>query len=234
MNGNNSNYSRIGRKKRKNRGNQLLNIMIGLVVVLIVIVGANIFMSSNDDKKDQVANQDEQGSIDENFSEEDANTDDGSVTDDKDDSNANDEVTDDGGSDSAGAGTSGNGQNDDEGDSEDTVTTVPNDEEIVVETIVDAAWKPIGTVQTGEHVSIYNDESVDWDEKKEAIAYATKFPVESLIYWKIKNGGGPQKSIGIVSTRDKSEKFRVYLEWVDGQGWKPVKMDILNTLDFEY
>lgn len=230
MNGNNSNYSRIGRKKRKNRGNQLLNIMIGLVVVLILIVGANIIMGSNDDKKNQTANQDEQGSIEENSSEEDAGTDNGTPADDQaDDSEANDE-----GSTGAEAGTSGNEQTDDKGESEDTVTTVPNDEEIVVETIVDAAWKPIGTVQTGEHVSIYNDESVDWDEKKEAIAYATKFPVESLIYWKIKNGGGPQKSIGIVSTRDQSEKFRVYLEWVDGQGWKPVKMDILNTLDFEY
>ncbi len=29
-------------------------------------------------------------------------------------------------------------------------------------------------------------------------------------------------------------KYRVYLEWVDEKGWKPVKMDILNTLDFEY
>ena len=27
--------------------------------------------------------------------------------------------------------------------------------------------------QTGEHVSLYDGESVDWDEKKQAIAYAT-------------------------------------------------------------
>ena len=58
--------------------------------------------------------------------------------------------------------------------------------------------------------------------------------MEGLIFWRIENGGGPQKSIGIVSTRDKSEKYRVYLEWVDEKGWQPVKMDILNTLDFDY
>ncbi len=59
-------------------------------------------------------------------------------------------------------------------------------------------------------------------------------PEDALIIWKIKNGGSPQKSIGIVSTKDKVEKYRVYLEWVDEKGWKPVKMDVLNTLDFNY
>ena len=75
---------------------------------------------------------------------------------------------------------------------------------------------------------------VDWAEKKKALSYATGHSEDELIFWKIKNGGGPQKSIGIVSTRDKSEKYRVFLEWVDEKGWKPVQMDILNTLDFEY
>ncbi|MDW0117421.1 YrrS family protein [Sporosarcina thermotolerans] len=239
MNGTNSNYSRTSRKKRKNRGNQLLNIMIGLVVVLIVIVGANIFIGSkNDDSKDQTANQDAQENIEENSSENDADTDgeNGMPADDEDqsnDSDVNDESTDDGGSDGSGAGTSGDG-NTDEANDEDTITIVPNDEEIIDETIINNAWQPIGTVQTGDHISIYEIGTVDWDEKKKAIAYATGFPEESLIYWKIKNGGGPQKSIGIVSTRDEVEKFRVYLEWVDEKGWQPVKMDILNTLDFEY
>ena len=65
-------------------------------------------------------------------------------------------------------------------------------------------------------------------KKLKALAYATGLSKDTMIIWKIKNGGSPQKSIGIVSTKDKVEKYRVYLEWVDGKGWKPVKMDVLN------
>lgn len=44
------------------------------------------------------------------------------------------------------------------------------------------------------------------------------------------NGGSPQKSIGTVTSKDQTEKYRIYLEWVDGQGWKPTQMDVLNQL----
>ncbi|MBO1912120.1 YrrS family protein, partial [Microvirga sp. 3-52] len=99
---------------------------------------------------------------------------------------------------------------------------------------IKTGWEPIGTKQTGEHVSLYDGKSVDWQEKISAISYATDLAEDALIIWKIKNGGSPQKSIGIVSTKDKVEKYRVYLEWIDEKGWKPVKMDVLNTLDFDY
>lgn len=96
------------------------------------------------------------------------------------------------------------------------------------------AWEPIGTEQSGEHVSVYKRNSVDWKEKEQALIYATGISAENMIIWKLKNGGSPQKSIGIISTKDKTEKYRVFLEWVDNEGWKPVKMDVLTTLDFNY
>ncbi len=115
-----------------------------------------------------------------------------------------------------------------------SVTYITPDDAIIAETITNASWQPIGTTQTGEHASQYDRASVDWAEKQQALAYATGLSQDSMIFWKIKNGGGPQKSVGIVSSKNKAEKYRVYLEWVDGQGWKPVKMDVLNTLDFDY
>ena len=115
-----------------------------------------------------------------------------------------------------------------------TVTYGPSDDKIIAETVVNTAWKPIGTTQTGVHTSMYDGKSVDWNEKKQALAYATGLSENEMIFKKIKNGGGPQKSIGIVSSRDGSEKYRVYLEWVDEQGWKPVQMDKLTTLEFDY
>ncbi|MFD0943522.1 YrrS family protein [Savagea faecisuis] len=109
-----------------------------------------------------------------------------------------------------------------------------DEDSIVIETIVDTSWEPIGTKQTGYHESKYDGKSIDWHEKREAIAYATLFDVDDLIFWKIKNGGDEQRSIGIVSTFDEKHKYRVYLQWEDGKGWKPTKLEVLRTLDFEY
>ena len=41
----------VNRKKMRNRSNQLLNIMIGLVVVLILVVGTYIIIGNNDDEE---------------------------------------------------------------------------------------------------------------------------------------------------------------------------------------
>lgn len=100
----------------------------------------------------------------------------------------------------------------------------------VLESRIDPSWEPIGTAQTGPHVSLYDGTSVDWKEKEQALLYATGLTDDNVIFWKIRNGG-EQKSIGILSSMDKVEKYRVYLEWIDGEGWKPVQLDMLKTLD---
>ena len=224
-------FSRVERKKGRNR-NKILNSMIAVVVVLIVIATVAIFSDNksemepndieetangstdNDDVAKDVEDDDEDNLVeDSNPTMDEETTEPANTT----DTNLVDETT------------SG-----DTSDEPGSVTSVPSDDAIVAETIIDTAWKPIGTTQTGDHVSQYDGKSVDWNEKKQALAYATGLPQDSMIFWKIKNGGGPQKSIGIVSSRDSTQKYRVYLEWVDGEGWKPVKMDKLTTLDFDY
>lgn len=238
MKGNDPRYSRVNRKKMRNKSNQLLNIMIGLVVMLIIIVGASIIIGNNDDDGKESALKEEV--LD------DAGSSTDETQDEEDDSNS--ESEDENGSgeeESEGEGQSStesedvSGSDSSDGDAIDeeesgNVTIVPDNDEIIKETVINPGWQPVGTAQTGVHESKYDGESVDWNEKKKAISYAVGHSEEELIFWKIKNGGGPQKSIGIASTRDKSEKYRVYLEWVDEKGWKPVQMDILNTLDFEY
>ncbi|WP_158233023.1 MULTISPECIES: DUF1510 family protein [unclassified Sporosarcina] len=94
--------------------------------------------------------------------------------------------------------------------------------------VVNPDWKPVGTKQSGEHVSKYDGQSDDWHEKKKAISYATGMSEDQLYFDRIQNGGSPQKSEGIVRSKDNSKKFKVYLQWVDGQGWKPVKMEVLK------
>ncbi|KAA0965405.1 DUF1510 family protein [Sporosarcina sp. ANT_H38] len=226
--------SRVERKKGRNR-NKILNSMIAIVVVLIIIAAGAIFSGGKSDKEPSEI---EETANDSTVNEDVVEVEEDVEEDDKDnaaeDSNSSTEEET-----SEPSNTTETDQVDESttgGDSEkpDSVTSSPSDDAIVAETITDTAWKPIGTTQTGDHVSQYDGSSVDWNEKKQALAYATGLPQDSMIFLKIKNGGGPQKSIGIVSSRDSAQKYRVYLEWVDGEGWKPVKMDKLKTLDFDY
>lgn len=241
MKGNDPRYSRVNRKKMRNKSNQLLNIMIGLVVVLIIIVGASIIIGNNDDDGKESALEEEVLDDAGSSTDETQETEDDSISESKDQNGSSEtseeESDDEGQSSNESENDNGSDSSDEEAKDEEesgNVTIVPDNDEIIKETVINPGWQPIGTVQTGVHESKYDGESVDWNEKKNAISYAVGHPEEELIFWKIKNGGGPQKSIGIASTKDKSEKYRVYLEWVDGKGWKPVQMDILNTLDFEY
>ena len=232
-------FSRVRRKRQNNKGNKMLNWMIAIVVLLIVLVGVKILSSDSTPENKEAAitesaPDDETGSIE--------NSDD--ETDDEKNSGSSDQADDSEDDDSSKEGT----VSDESGDSEDsddssqkkedkkegTVTYTASEDAVVDETVSNTSWEPVGTSQSGNHVSQYDGKSLDWKEKQKALAYATGMSENELIFWKIKNGGSPQKSIGIVSSKDKSKKYRVYLEWVDGEGWKPTQMDVLNTLDFDY
>ena len=229
------NYSRVGRKKGRNRSNNILNLLIGVVVMLIIIVGVTIFVKSDGEQADEkpVDTTEENVNLPNSDEEQSKDIDDEKDVGQEDGNSAIDENT----TELPSTDESVESPSDNEIEvvpGDDSAISVPSDDDVVVETITNTAWQPIGTTQTGEHASQYDGESVDWIEKQQALAYATGLPRDSMLFLKIKNGGSPQKSIGIVSSRDKVEKYRVYLEWVDGQGWKPVKMDVLKTLDFDY
>ncbi|REB09953.1 DUF1510 family protein [Sporosarcina sp. BI001-red] len=229
-------FSRVRRKRQNNKGNKMLNWMIAIVVLLIVLVGVKILSSDSSPENKEVA-------ITETTPDDEASGTESSTE----GSDGEDKVEDsDQGADAGDKESSKEGTVSDESDESDdsstkkdtekegTVTYTASEEAVVDETVSNTSWEPVGTSQSGNHVSQYDGSSVDWQEKKKALAYATGMTENDMIFLKIKNGGSPQKSIGIVSSRDKSKKYRVYLEWVDGEGWKPTQMDVLNTLDFNY
>ncbi len=233
------NFSRTGRKKRRNRSNRILNLLIGIVVLLIIVVATSIIFQGGEDQADEDAVADQTVTEDNANTEEQAPTGNANTEEQAPTGNATDEHDEDGNDPQLENDPEmGNEENrqpeEDNTHSPGTVTIVPSEDEVIAETVINTSWQPIGTTQTGEHISTYDGKSVDWEEKKKALAYATGLPYNSMIFWKIKNGGGPQQSVGIVSSRDNKEKYRVYLEWVDDKGWKPVKMDVLTTLDFDY
>ncbi len=219
------NLSRRNRKKKRNRANNILNLLIAVVVVLIITVASTIFLKGGDDN--QVIEKNSSLTTEQTPEEEDGSQAAGDG--DGDDDVQSDESQD--GQEDFAIADEAEGEMDEQSG---VITYMSPDDDVIAETLVDTSWEPIGTTQTGEHVSKYDGQSVDWEEKKQALAYATGLPVDTMEFWKIKNGGSPQHSIGIVSSADKSEKYRVYLEWIDGEGWKPVKMDVLKTLNFDY
>lgn len=226
------------KKKNKNRSNSVLNMMIGLVFVLILITGAFIFMdqSSQDAQQPEsvrIASDTEEAeatNTEEDATEEDAiietnDTEDGATEEEQENSEPESEESSEATEEEIEEGSVTVGG---------TITREESKDPIVEETVINTSWEPIGTAQSGNHVSVYDTSSVDWKEKIGAISYATGLGENEMYIMRIQNGGGPQKSIGIVTSKDQSEKYRVHLEWVDGEGWKPVKMDVLRTLEGAY
>src|SRR5690606_22960382 len=52
-----------------------------------------------------------------------------------------------------------------------TITREDSSDPVVEETVINTSWEPVGTKQTGKHVSVYDKGSVDWNEKINAISY---------------------------------------------------------------
>lgn len=229
MNRPENNYSRSKRKKKSNRTNTIINILLGIVVVLIVITASMIFFGGNSNNK---ANQNKKQEIEEPKEETKEETNENNENNEKNNEKEPDkeDVNEDGEDLSK-----EEESNEDEGSEESGVLINKSpDDDYVKETILHTGWEPIGTKQQGDHVSLYDGTSDDWHEKIEAISYATGLSKDDMRIWKIGNGGNSQKSIGIVSSKSNDEKYRVYLDWVDDEGWLPVKMDILKTLDFNF
>ncbi|MBD8015766.1 MULTISPECIES: DUF1510 family protein [Planococcus] len=233
--------SRLKKKKEKNRSNSILNIMIGLVFALILIIGVSMLFSGGDDQ----ANESEEVAISTGTEEQTSGSDDGesaSAGDEDEDAEAKAEEEAAKKAEEAKAKEEAAKKAKEEKEKEEegsvtkggTITREDSSDPIVDETVINTSWEPVGTKQKGDHVSVYQKDSVDWNEKVKAVSYATGLDSNNMYVMMIKNGGGPQKSIATVQSKDESEKYRVHLEWVDGEGWKPVKMDVLKTLQGAY
>ncbi|MHA6260340.1 YrrS family protein [Sporosarcina sp. CAU 1771] len=226
-------FSRQTRRQGRKRKDKLLNFLIALVALLIVLTATIIFWGNDDeeqanDKKIEDRITEDEDVVDQDEESDSVEQDNKKETPEKDDTveieepeviEDNQEVVQ---------------EELEKPDDSASVEIERTDDDVVSETISNSSWQAIGTEQAGEHVSSYNAKSMDFLEKKKAIAYAVGQSEDSLNYWKVKNGGSPRKSIGIIDVKGTSEKYRVYIDWIDGQGWRPVKVDVLTTLDFDY
>ncbi|KQL20611.1 YrrS family protein [Cytobacillus solani] len=231
----NRNYDSSSRESRselrgkRRKTNLVLNMLIGLVILLIIFVSVKIFFGGNDEnaaeKEQKIESKQDEKDID---TEENKNS---AIDENKDEKQTESETEN----------TDESEENSADTEADDEIDPIPanEEEEVVTEggsngnvkkTIENPSWNPIGTTQTGEHYAVYDKESVDWAEMLQAISYATGVDQSNMNVWFLGNNGF-NKSVGTITTKDQKQIYRVYIDWVDGQGWKPTKVEELNKVE---
>ncbi|MBK5503294.1 MULTISPECIES: YrrS family protein [unclassified Bacillus (in: firmicutes)] len=89
------------------------------------------------------------------------------------------------------------------------------------------SWKPIGTEQGAKPAMKFKEGTVDWNEMKKAISYAVDVPEGQLIFDFIGNNG-ENKAYGNVRDKQSNKKYKVDIDWVENQGWKPVFVQVVK------
>ena len=198
--------SRLDLRDKQRKINKVYNISIVVVIILIVMVAITIF-SGKDDK--QISKEPKQSMQKEKTTKENSEN----TTGTKNNESINQKVV----------------------DKKDTKPVLEKVEGSgdgnVLNTYESKEWKPVGTKQTGTHTTSYEKGSTDWNEMTKAIAYGAGLNEASMRLWWLKNGGTSNTAIGTVSEGDNPQAYRVYIEWVDGEGWKPVKVEELKEND---
>ena len=197
--------SEIRSKRRKT--NMVLNGLIGLVLLLIIIVSVSIFSKDEPEKEQQEQTVENKMNTNDNGNEatKPAKQDQDTTKDNA--SNENENAA------------------DTEQKKDATITEGGGDN--IQKTIVDPSWEPVGTTQSGPNA----DATVDWDERVKALASAINVDESNMTVWYLSRNGQDQ-AIGTVTAKDNPQQaYRVYLEWVDGEGWKPSKVEELIEND---
>ena len=212
--------SRYNARHSKRKQNIILNSLIGIVVAVILVLMANIFFSG--DGSEPTAGEETNSAVNESTKSasdkentEDAITSDEADTSESEENNSSDEA--------ANKDTEKDEKNDDQEDEEKTDEQDGSEDHASGEVNLEGPWEPVGTTQSGNHVSDYTKGSVDWNEKLEAVETVVGYPKEEMVVHWLGGNGGPQKSVATVSQKGGNDtQYVIELEWVEGKGWKAV------------
>jgi len=219
MSGRETRSSRHLQPSRNKKLDKLLNVLIGIVVVLIIITATYVFKWQDDAEqtvKDEPTQEEKGDNKEEDKEPTKEDEKDLAVEEDK-TSEEEDKLE-------------PEKPQQEQGSPEESTSDNPEVEKV----ITNKNWQPTPTTQTGQHVSSYDSSSVDWSEKVATVTSVTGIDQNNMIIWRMQNNGGPNSSIATVSTKDKSQMYRISMEWVDNEGWLPVKLEQLNTLEGAY
>ncbi len=210
------------KRRQENKMNRTLNYLIALVSVLLVITLGVIFIVWDEDEAEEQLQTEDAALEAENLD---------AVEEDK----QEDETE-------AGQSATTNDATNDQSDENDSTVDANQDEAVinasddplVAEIWTNDAWQAYQTVQTGEHQSTFTQGHIDYEEKLQSIFSVVPIEQQESIIWSVKNNGNAKSAIAVISSNDKTQKYRVAIEWIEQQGWKPVQVEVLNTLEGTY
>jgi hypothetical protein len=224
-------YTRVNKfeKRRKNTKLMSLFIVAGSFLIILLI---GLWIFGPDDKSEQPneiagSNEDRTDSDDQSEEESVDESDKESGQDSTDSEESSSQIEENESNESETGSNETNENTHDPGEKEQVEPTTNDD--IVVEAYT-RDWQPIGTEQEGTHSVVYEEGSQDRMEMEKALQYATGLSEDNMITWWLQRNGD-QKVIGTVSDRAETQTYRVYIEWVDSQGWQPTMVEVLSEND---
>lgn len=206
-------YSRTARKKKSNK---IYNILIAIVFLLIIFFSVKLFFGSSSTAPASTNNDENPvvGDSQENKEPEEEET---GVKEEEPEEQSNE-------SEEEQPATEENNEEEEPV----TMEEEPSDDETIIRTLT-GNWEPVGTSQQEPHASVYDENHVDWSEKILAINRALGVQKDDYTLWFLGNGGNEHAAIARVTVKASNEHYRVYLQWVTNEGWKPVKLE--QTVD---
>lgn len=208
---------RSEKRAKRRKINRILNILIGIVLFLILFFGWKLLFSSSDqrvageidntqtEQQQPVTTNEEEEQVEETTTDTEPDT----TSETEEESQANEMESE---------------------SSEHEKVTQGDPASNVIRSIENQAWKPIGTNQSEPHTTVYDNGSTDRLEMERAISYATGVDQSNLIVWWLARNG-EDKVAATVATRDNEHIYRVYIDWVPNQGWKPTLIEELREND---
>ena len=202
----NDKHSRLNKFEKRRKNTKAISIFIVIGSILLVLLIGLLVFGDNDNDTDQAEEKKSELVIEESGQEETE----------KDNDDTEDEAS----------------EEDTKEEDDETIEkeSVESSDDNVTEAYT-ANWKPIGTKQEGEHTTQFEKETQDWKEMEQAASLAAEIDESDMMTWRIENGGDPQKTIATVSDNEETEVYRVYLSWIDEEGWQPTKVEILKEND---
>lgn len=209
-------------RRNLNKMDKTLNYLIAIVSLLIVLTLVFIFVGNDEKDHKQIAEEEQQENNESQVGQ--------GSEDEEDEENQEDEEQ----NGAAHNGEAGSDEQTTDIDDQGKVTVNASSDPVVKEVWQNESWQPYPTAQQGAHVSTFKKGHIDYEEKLGAIFSVIPLTKEESIVWRIQNNGNASSAIAVLSSTDKESKYRVSIEWVDGQGWKPVLVEVLNTLEGAY
>ncbi|RPF55548.1 YrrS family protein [Aquisalibacillus elongatus] len=213
--------TRSDRYESRRKNTKLMNLLIIIAILLTAfLIGMLVF---GDDEDEDNQDQAQESQTDESNDSEDQSEQ--GTNDNEDEDNTDQTETDN--TDEDEEEQSSNNEDENETTDDETEQNEPAENSAEVKEVISGSWDPYPTEQEEPHTINWDTESQDFYEMKMAIASSLDVSSEDLIYWYVENGGAPDKVNGYVEQRGTNEYYRVYLEWIESEGWQPQRVEEL-------